>query len=115
MSGIPTTNQFPQSMAARPIGGSSDAEPPVRHVCVVGGGTAGRMTALLLAHSSYGPRLKVTVLESPQVGIIGVGEGSTPWLRGFFEIVDIEEAEWMPACNATYKNGVTFKGWSTKP
>jgi tryptophan 6-halogenase len=115
MSDTSTTNQFTRTVAARPIGGSTDAEPPVCHVCIVGGGTAGWMTALLLAHSSYGPRLSVTVLESPQVGIVGVGEGSTPWLRGFFDSLGIEEAEWMPACNATYKNGVTFKGWSTKP
>jgi 2-polyprenyl-6-methoxyphenol hydroxylase-like FAD-dependent oxidoreductase len=115
MSDTRTTNQFTQTVAARPAGGSTDREPPVRHVCVVGGGTAGWMTALLLARTSYGPRLKVTVLESPQVGIVGVGEGSTPWLRGFFDSVDIEESEWMPVCNATYKNGVTFADWSTKP
>jgi hypothetical protein len=71
------------------------------------------MTALQLANSAYGRRLQVTVIESPQVGTIGVGEGSTPWLRGFFEGLGIEEAEWMPACNATYKAGITFDGWST--
>ena len=90
-------------------------EPPVRHVAVVGGGTAGWMTALLLADSKFGERLKVTVLESPMVGIIGVGEGSTPWLRAFFERLGIAEAEWMPACNATYKSGITFDRWSTRP
>ena len=42
------------------------------------------------------------------MGIIGVGAGSTPWLRGFFEGLGIEEAEWMPACHATYKSGTTF-------
>lgn len=102
-------------IASRPLGGSTDAPPPVQHICVVGGGSAGWMTALMLATTAYGPRLKVTVLESPQVGIIGVGEGSTPWLRRFFEILGIEESEWMPACNATYKSGITFDGWSTKP
>lgn len=100
---------------ARPLGGSTDAPPPVRHVCIVGGGSAGWMTALLLATTAYGPRLKVTVLESPQVGTIGVGEGSTPWLRRFFETLGIEEAEWMPACHATYKSGITFEGWSGRP
>ncbi len=90
-------------------------EPPIGHIAVVGGGTAGWMTALLLADSKFGERLKVTVLESPTVGIIGVGEGSTPWLRAFFERLGIEESEWMPACNATYKSGITFDGWSTRP
>ena len=105
-----TATLFNRRVAARPAQGSTDRPPPVRHVCVVGGGTAGWMTALLLATSAYGPRLQVTVLESPQVGIIGVGEGSTPWLRGFFEGLGIEESEWMPACNATYKSGITFQG-----
>ncbi len=90
-------------------------EPPIRTVVVVGGGTAGWMTALLLSNSKFGERLQVTVLESPTVGIIGVGEGSTPWLRGFFEGLGIEESEWMPACNATYKSGITFDRWSTRP
>jgi len=98
---------------SRPTG--ERPEPPVRHVAIVGGGTAGWMTALMLADSKFGERLKVTVLESPQVGIIGVGEGSTPWLRKFFEQLGIEEREWMPACNATYKSGITFDGWSTRP
>lgn len=110
-----TATLIDQYIAARPLGGSTDAPPPVKHICVVGGGSAGWMTALMLATTAYGPRLKVTVLESPQVGIIGVGEGSTPWLRRFFEILGIEESEWMPACNATYKSGITFDGWSTKP
>lgn len=82
---------------------------------IVGGGTAGWMTAMLLSDSAFGARLDITVLESPQVDIIGVGEGSTPWMRGFFEQLGIEESEWMPECNATYKSGITFDKWSTKP
>jgi 2-polyprenyl-6-methoxyphenol hydroxylase-like FAD-dependent oxidoreductase len=94
---------------------NSPAEPPVSHIAILGGGTAGWMTALLLSSSKFGARLKVTVLESPTVGIAEVGEGSTPWLRGFFDSLGIDEAEWMPACSATYKSGITFDGWSTRP
>jgi glycine/D-amino acid oxidase-like deaminating enzyme len=110
-----TSTIFDQNLAPRTRPAGELPEPPIRHIVVVGGGTAGWMTALLLANSKFGERLKVTVLESPQVGIIGVGEGSTPWLRGFFDTLGIEEREWMPACNATYKNGITFDGWSTRP
>ena len=88
---------------------------PVRSIVIVGGGTAGWMTALTLARSLIDRGVQITLLESPTVGIIGVGEGSTPWLRGFFDSLGIEEGEWMPACHATYKCGIAFEGWSTKP
>ena len=88
---------------------------PVRRIAIVGGGTAGWMTALIFARVLIDRGVEITVVESPNVGIIGVGEGSTPWLRGFFDSLDIEEAEWMPSCHATYKCGITFDRWSTKP
>jgi len=86
----------------------------MRRIVIVGGGSAGWMTALTFARSLLERGVQITVLESPMVGTIGVGEGSTPWLRGFFDSLDIEEGEWMPACHATYKCGITFAGWSTK-
>jgi 2-polyprenyl-6-methoxyphenol hydroxylase-like FAD-dependent oxidoreductase len=94
---------------------SGPAPPGIRHVVIVGGGTAGWMTALTLARSLIDRGVRLTLLESPAVPTIGVGEGSTPWLRGFFDSLGIEEGEWMPACHATYKCGITFDGWSTKP
>ena len=88
----------------------SAASPP--HVVVLGGGSAGWMTACLL-HKEWGDRGgRVTVVESPAIGIIGVGEGSTPQLKAFFDHLGIEEAEWMSACDATYKHGIRFTGWS---
>ena len=84
-------------------------------ILIVGGGTAGWMAANLMAHCWVSQGFEVSLLESPEIGIIGVGEGSTPQLKHFFDYLGIAETEWMPACNATYKNGIRFNGWSTKP
>ena len=89
--------------------------PAIKKIVIVGGGSSGWMAAMILANALIKRGIEITLLESPTVGIIGVGEGSTPWLRGFFDSLGIEEAEWMPEVNATYKCGITFDKWSTKP
>ena len=88
-------------------------DPKIKNIVILGGGTAGWMTANLLHKKWQHLGIQVTVVESPDIGIIGVGEGSTPLLKVFFDSLDIEESEWMPACNATYKNGISFVDWST--
>lgn len=82
-------------------------------VVVLGGGSAGWITAALLAREWGGEC--VTVVESPDIGIIGVGEGSTPELKFLFDHLGIAESEWMAACDATYKLGIRFTGWSARP
>ncbi len=87
---------------------------PPRRIVVLGGGTAGWMAACLIAHRWGSRGSTVTVVESPDIGIIGVGEGSTPQLKAMFDTLGIAEADWMPACNATYKTGIAFHGWSSR-
>jgi len=89
--------------------------PPPRSVVILGGGTAGWMTANLLHRRWAEHGAEVSLIESSALGIIGVGEGSTPQLKAFFDTLGITEAEWMPRCNATYKAGIEFSGWSDKP
>lgn len=93
---------------------SEPGPPPViPRVTVLGGGSAGWITAALLARQWGGDR--VTVIESPEIGIIGVGEGSTPQLKWLFDHLGVAEAEWMAACDATFKLGIRFTGWSERP
>ncbi|MBE8717973.1 tryptophan halogenase family protein [Cellvibrio polysaccharolyticus] len=80
-------------------------------ILIVGGGTAGWMAANLIV--SRWNDVEVCLLESTEIGIIGVGEGSTPHLKFFFDTIGVTESEWMSRCNATYKNGISFAGWSS--
>ncbi|WGL18434.1 tryptophan 7-halogenase [Microbulbifer bruguierae] len=86
-----------------------------KRVLILGGGTAGWITANLMATHWADKGFEITLVESPDIGIIGVGEGSTPPLKGFMDVIGVKESEWMPECNATYKVGITFKDWSVKP
>lgn len=85
------------------------------HILIVGGGTAGWMAANLMAHRWLDQGIGISLVESPDIGIIGVGEGSTPQLKAFLNKIGIDESDWMPKCNATYKVGISFVNWSTKP
>lgn len=86
-----------------------------KRIVILGGGTAGWITANLMATHWAQQNFDITLVESPDIGIIGVGEGSTPPLRGFMNAIGVKESDWMHECGATYKVGITFKDWSVKP
>jgi len=77
-------------------------------VVVLGGGTAGWMSAAALA-KLLGPLVSVTLVESEDIGIVGVGEATLPHIRGFVERLGIDEAAFMQATHATYKLGIDFR------
>jgi tryptophan 6-halogenase len=84
-------------------------------IVILGGGSAGWITAALFAKAWAERGGQITLVESPEIGIIGVGEGSTPQLKALFDHLGIAEGEWMPACDATFKLGIRFDGWSSRP
>ncbi len=86
-------------------------EQRVREVLIVGGGTAGWMTAAYLVHA-FGEAVKITLLEAPTIARIGVGEATVPNLqRVFFDFLGIPEDEWMKEVNGSFKTAVKFVGW----
>ena len=81
-------------------------------IVIVGGGTAGWITATALAYRLPAGRASVHLIESEAIGIIGVGEATLPHLRGFNRSVGIDEAEFMKATQATFKLGIQFVNWA---
>lgn len=83
-------------------------------IVIVGGGTAGWMTASLFAKHWKNSGVEITLIESANIPTVGVGEGSTPYLQRLLKTLDINELEWMSACNATYKNNIEFVNWTSQ-
>ncbi|MEM9529333.1 MAG: tryptophan halogenase family protein [Pseudomonadota bacterium] len=81
-------------------------------VVVVGGGTAGWMTAAAIVAALPAERVAVTLVESEAIGIIGVGEATLPHLRRFNENIGVNEAAFMSATQATFKLGIEFVDWA---
>lgn len=84
----------------------------IKDLIIVGGGTAGWMAAAALSRQ-LGHLVKITLIESDQIGTIGVGESTIPPLRLFHRVLGIDEQEFMRATSATFKMGVSFEGWDT--
>ncbi|HEX5184255.1 MAG TPA: tryptophan halogenase family protein [Allosphingosinicella sp.] len=88
----------------------------VRNIVIVGGGTAGWLTAAVIAAKHRGriPRtFSVTLVESPNVPIIGVGEGTWPTLRSTLKKIGVSESDFFRECDAAFKQGARFAGWTT--
>ncbi|MCI4588946.1 tryptophan 7-halogenase [Sphingobium sp. BYY-5] len=87
-------------------------------ILIVGGGTAGWLTAAYLARffrlAGQGG-IEITLLESPEMGIIGVGEGTFPTIRSTLDFLGIDETSFLRATSATFKQGVRFDDWLHKP
>ena len=96
------------------MGNTSPANAPVKHVMIVGGGAAGWLTAALLAKDHCATEsggVAVTLVESPSVAILGVGEGTWPTMRETLRRGGLSEREFITECDASFKQGTRFDGW----
>lgn len=83
----------------------------IERVVIVGGGTAGWMAAAALSAYLRGTGVAITLIESSEIGTIGVGEATIPTIRRFYAQLGMTDAQVMQACQATAKMGIRFLGW----
>jgi tryptophan halogenase len=85
----------------------------IEKLAVVGGGTAGLVSALILKKRF--PEMHIDVIASKAIGIIGVGEGSTEHWKEFMDFMGIDQYTLIKECDATYKAGIMFSDWTPDP
>src|SRR5579859_4505770 len=85
------------------------ADQPVRKVTIVGGGTAGWSTAAVL--SQWLSKVEIKLVESDEMGIVGVGEATIPHIRNLLALAGIDPLKMISKTNATFKLGIQFVDW----
>jgi len=91
--------------------GAAD-ERRIRSIAIVGGGTAGWLAASMLARALPGTGVAITVIESAEIGTVGVGEATIPPIIDVLRFLRIDERDFMQHTNATFKLGIKFTDWT---
>src|SRR3984885_15532998 len=84
---------------------------PLTKIVIVGGGTSGWLAASMLSHHQNPELCGIELVESEEIGTIGVGESTVPPFVGLIQRLGIDERDFIRATEATYKLGIPFLGW----
>lgn len=84
------------------------------NIVILGGGSAGWMTAAALSNTLPNEHFSISLVESEQIGTVSVGEATIPGIRDFNRFLNINEQELIMATNATFKLGIEFENWTNK-
>jgi tryptophan halogenase len=82
----------------------------IRKAVIAGGGTAGWVAATALSHQ-FRELLDITLVESEQIGTVGVGESTIPTIRTFHELLQIDEQEFLQQVAGSFKLSISFENW----
>ena len=86
----------------------------IKRIVIVGGGTAGWMAASALSRLKLGHEIDLTLIESEQIGTVGVGEATIPPFVDFNRLLEIDEQEMLSAVQGTFKLGIQFENWGKR-
>ncbi len=86
----------------------------IKRIAIVGGGTAGWLAANHLGHALVGSGIEITLIESPTIPTIGVGEGTVPSMRNSLKKFGISETDFINECDVTFKQSIKFVNWLDK-